>query len=50
MCTARANWQNLSTRFVNKDVLHKIELSQLRDVLSVDAAEGKRGTGARIKE
>ena len=44
MCTARANWQNLSTRFVNKDVLHKIELSQLRDVLSVDAAEGERGT------
>jgi delta24-sterol reductase len=44
MCTARASWQNLSTRFVNKDVLHKIELSQLRDVLSIDAAPGEKGT------
>ena len=44
MCTARASWQNLSTRFVDKDVLHKIELSHLRDVLSVDAAQGKKGT------
>ena len=44
MCTARASWQNLSTRFVNKDVLHKIELSHLRDVLSVDAVPGEKGT------
>ena len=44
MCTARASWQNLSTRFVNKDVLHKIQLAHLRDVLSINAEPGEKGT------
>ena len=44
MCTSRANFQNLSTRFVNKDILHKIRLSHLRDVLEVRASPGEQGT------
>ena len=44
MCTARSNWQNLSTRFVNKDLLHRIELGSLRDILEVNAPPGERGT------
>lgn len=44
MCTARASYQNLSTRFVDKEVLHKVRLSHLRSVLSVDAAPGREGT------
>lgn len=36
MCSARSNWQNLSTRFVDKSVMHKIQLANLRDVLDVD--------------
>lgn len=29
MCSARGNWQNLSTRFVDKDSMHKIKLAQV---------------------
>ena len=44
MCTARPSYMNLSTRFVDKEVLHKVRLSHLRSVLSVDALPGKEGT------
>ena len=48
--TARASWQNLSTRFVDKEVLHKIRLSHLRDVLEVHAAPGERAVVPRVRE
>lgn len=36
MCTDRAPWVNLSTRFVNKKVLHRIQLGNLRSILNID--------------
>ncbi len=36
MCTDRAPWVNLSTRFVNKDALHRIRLGNLRSILRID--------------
>jgi len=35
MCTARPNWQSLSTTFVNKDALHKIRVD-LDEILELD--------------
>jgi len=36
MCTDRANWVNLSTRFVDKAALHKIKIGNLRSILDID--------------
>ena len=36
MCTDRRTWQNLSTRFEPKHSWHRIRMSGLRDILSVD--------------
>lgn len=36
MCTDRAPWVNLSTRFVDKKALHRIALGNLRSVLAID--------------
>jgi len=36
MCTDRAPWVGLSTRFVDKKVLHRIRLGNLRSVLKID--------------
>ncbi len=36
MCTDRAPWANLSTRFVDKKALHRIRLGNLRSVLKID--------------
>jgi Delta24-sterol reductase len=36
MCTDRAPWVNLSTRFVDKDALHRIRLGNLRSILRID--------------
>jgi len=36
MCTDRAPWVNLSTRFVNKDALHRIRMGNLRSILQID--------------
>lgn len=36
MCTDRAPWVNLSTRFVDKKALHRIRLGNLRSVLRID--------------
>ncbi|MEM7159099.1 MAG: FAD-binding oxidoreductase [Myxococcota bacterium] len=36
MCTDRAPWVNLSTRFVNKKALHRIRLGNLRSILDID--------------
>ena len=38
MCTDRAPWLNVSTRFAPKERWHKIRLGHLRDVLGLDAA------------
>jgi delta24-sterol reductase len=38
MCTDRAPWVNLSTRFVNKDALHRIRMGNLRSILRIDEA------------
>jgi delta24-sterol reductase len=40
MCTDRAPWVNLSTRFVNKKALHRIRLGNLRSILHIDEARG----------
>ena len=37
MCTARANWMNLSTRAVNKTVLNAIPTGHLYHILDIDA-------------
>jgi Delta24-sterol reductase len=39
MCTDRAPWVNLSTRFVDKRVLHRIRLGNLRSILHIDEAK-----------
>lgn len=36
MCTDRAPWVNLSTRFVDKHALHRIRLGNLRSILKID--------------
>ncbi|MCX4248011.1 FAD-binding oxidoreductase [Paraliomyxa miuraensis] len=36
MCTDRAPWVGLSTRFVDKNVLHRIQLGNLRSILKID--------------
>ncbi|MCH9686855.1 MAG: FAD-binding protein [Deltaproteobacteria bacterium] len=36
MCTDRAAWVGLSTRFVDKTVLHRIRLGNLRSILAID--------------
>lgn len=36
MCTDRKTWMNLSTRFAPKHTWHRIKMSGLRDVLSLD--------------
>ena len=36
MCTDRAPWVNLSTRFVDKKALHRIRLGNLRSILKID--------------
>lgn len=36
MCTDRAPWVNLSTRFVDKKALHRIRLGNLRSILDID--------------
>lgn len=36
MCTDRAPWVNLSTRFVNKKALHRIRMGNLRSILDID--------------
>lgn len=40
MCTDRAPWVGLSTRFVNKKVLHRIQLGNLRSILDIDVEAG----------
>ncbi len=40
MCTDRAPWVNLSTRFVDKKALHRIRLGNLRSILHIDEAKG----------
>jgi delta24-sterol reductase len=38
MCTDRKTWMNLSTRFEPKHLWHRIQMGDLRDVLSIDQA------------
>ncbi len=40
MCTDRAAWVGLSTRFVDKTVLHRIALGNLRSILDIDTEKG----------
>ncbi|MCA9648745.1 MAG: FAD-binding oxidoreductase [Myxococcales bacterium] len=40
MCTDRAPWVNLSTRFVNKKALHRIRMGNLRSILDIDVDAG----------
>lgn len=40
MCTDRAPWVNLSTRFVDKKALHRIRLGNLRSILRIDTERG----------
>ena len=40
MCTDRAAWLNVSTRFAPKEKWHKIRMGNLRDVLGLDTERG----------
>ena len=40
MCTDRKTWMNLSTRFEPKDSWHRIRMSDLCDILSIDTEKG----------